>query len=467
MRSGKPDPNGKLPLKDKIIYSSCIGLGVNMAPIVFSYYLTYFYTDVLEILPPIASFILLGSRIFDTITDLIMGITIDRITLKSGKYRGWLKIASVPMFVGLVLIFAPISEMSDRFKIFWAILTYGTYGAIWNTMAYGPSNAMLVNMTQNVKERAFIVGFREVFYNIGVVIVASLFMPMVNSFGKGNEGMGFFFAAMVAGAVALLAQIFNLIIQRKYELDEDGNPLQIGVTEDKGKSKCSMFSEIMYLRQNKPAILILIGIFAMNILMTIKGSLMIYVFKYYFAKENFYSLAMAFFTISAIMGALFIQFFVRWFRGSNQAFQVILIANIVVNIMYFLMCRIMGRENASVSIQFQSLFMIFCVCGFLQGVHYGFPNLLLPSTIDYGYKKTGRLQVGLINGINSLCISLASAIGGFLTAQMLSAIGYVPNIMQSESTLQGILVVSTLLPVVLMAFQLILQMILRRYREVF
>lgn len=177
MRSGKPDPNGKLPLKDKIIYSSCIGLGVNMAPIVFSYYLTYFYTDVLEILPPIASFILLGSRIFDTITDLIMGITIDRITLKSGKYRGWLKIASVPMFVGLVLIFAPFSEMSDRFKIFWAILTYGTYGAIWNTMAYGPSNAMLVNMTQNVKERAFIVGFREVFYNIGVVIVASLFMP--------------------------------------------------------------------------------------------------------------------------------------------------------------------------------------------------------------------------------------------------------------------------------------------------
>ena len=124
--------------------------------------------------------------------------------------------------------------------------------------------------------------------------------------------------------------------------------------------------------------------------------------------------------------------------------------------MYFLMCRIMGRENASVSIQFQSLFMIFCVCGFLQGAHYGFPNLLLPSTIDYGYKKTGRLQVGLINGINSLCISLASAIGGFLTAQMLSAIGYVPNIMQSESTLQGILVVSTLLPVVLMAFQLIL-----------
>ena len=46
-------------------------------------------------------------------------------------------------------------------------------------------------------------------------------------------------------------------------------------------------------------------------------------------------------------------------------------------------------------------------------------------------------------------------------------IGYVPNIMQSESTLQGILVVSTLLPVVLMAFQLILQMILRRYRGVF
>lgn len=58
------------------------------------------------------------------------------------------------MFVGLPLVFLNIPGVSMKLKIVWAILTYGSYGAIFNTMAYVPSSAQLVNMTQNVEERA-------------------------------------------------------------------------------------------------------------------------------------------------------------------------------------------------------------------------------------------------------------------------------------------------------------------------
>ena len=57
-------------------------------------------------------------------------------------------------------------------------------------MAYVPSSAQLVNMTQNVEERASIIGIKEVFYNIGVVLVSSLFLPMVALFGNGSESRG-------------------------------------------------------------------------------------------------------------------------------------------------------------------------------------------------------------------------------------------------------------------------------------
>lgn len=454
----KPDPDGRLPWKDKIIYSGCIGLGVNMAPIVFSYYLTYFYTDVFGLAAAVASFVLLGSRIFDTVTDFIMGVTIDKVTLKSGKYRGWLKIACVPMFIGLTLIFAPFAHMSDGFKIFWAILTYGTYGAIWNTMAYGPSNAMLVNMTRNVGERATMVGFREVFYNIGVVIVTALFIPMVQLFGQGDESKGFFCASIVVGGIAFIAQLANLVIQRKYELHEDGSPRMIGAEKESEERKYSLKEEVKYLGKNHPAIIVLVGIFAMNILMTVKGSLMIYTFKYYFMDEAFYSVARGFFTVAAIVGALLIQFLIKWFKGSNRAFKVVLVANIVMNVIYFVMCKKMGPEGSGAALHFGTLFVVFVICGLLQGAHYGFPNLLLPSTIDYGYAKTGRLQIGLINGVNSLCISLASAVGGFFTAQVLNLIGYVPNVMQTEKVMNGILTGAVLIPVILMAIQLVLQL---------
>lgn len=454
----RPDIHAELPLKDKLVYSSCIGLGVNMAPIVFSYYLTYFYTDVFGIAAGVASFVMLGSRVFDTITDFIMGVTIDKVTLKSGKYRGWLKIACVPMFIGLTLIFAPFAHMSDGFKIFWAILTYGTYGAIWNTMAYGPANAELVNMTVNIEERAKIIGFREVFYNVGVIIVSAFFIPMVNLLGRGNESLGFFLASAVVGLLALISQLANIRIQRKYELNEDGSPIDLGNVEEDKEHGYSLREELKYLVMNKPALIVLIGIFAMNILMTIKGSLMIFTFKYYFMDGNFYSVAMGFFTVAAIAGAMLIQKLIKWFKGSNNAFKVVLTLNIIVNIIYFVLCKLMGTDDAGRSMHFGLIFVIFVLCGLLQGAHYGFPNLLLPSTIDHGYEKHGKLQIGLINGVNSLCISMASAVGGFITAQILSFIGYVPNVAQSEYALNGILISAVLIPVALMIFQLIMQM---------
>ena len=52
----------KLPVKDKVIYSGCMGLGNLLASVVFGYYLTYFYTDVVGLPAVIAGFILLGSR---------------------------------------------------------------------------------------------------------------------------------------------------------------------------------------------------------------------------------------------------------------------------------------------------------------------------------------------------------------------------------------------------------------------
>ena len=141
-----------------------------------------------------------------------------------------------------------------KLKIVWAILTYGSYGAIFNTMAYVPSSAQLVNMTQNVEERASIIGIKEVFYNIGVVLVSSLFLPMVALFGNGSESRGFFFAALAVASVAIVTQIANIVIQKKYELNQDGTSRVLGQTPD-GAKKESLFAEFKYLVKNKPCLL--------------------------------------------------------------------------------------------------------------------------------------------------------------------------------------------------------------------
>lgn len=446
----------KLPMRDKLIYSSCMGMGNLLASVVFGYYLTYFYTDVVGIPSVTAGFVLLGSRCFDAFTDFAMGVTIDRVTLKKGKYRGWLRLATFPMFIGLPLIFLNLPNVELHAKVIWAVITYGTYGAIFNTMAYVPSSAQLVNMTRNIEERASIIGWKEVFYNVGVVLVSALFLPMVQLFGGENESRGFFLAALAIAAVAFSTQTANIVIQKKYELNRDGT----SKVPDKtlGEKKTSMMVEFYYLLRNRPALIVITGILLMNILTAARSGLMIYIFEYYFLNKDFYSIAMAGFTGVSILGALLIQWLVRFFKDSNRTFLLASAACIAMNALFFTICRNMTPEQAGSSIHFGVLFAIFLLCGILQGAYFGLPNLLVTNTIDYGYAKTRRNQTGLIYGCNALAISLGAALGGFVVSLVLDAVEYVPNVPQTAATLNGLLAGTILLPAILMVVHLLLHL---------
>ena len=162
MRSNAtPGSGGGIPFYDKFVYALSSGFSSNLAVYIFSYYLTFFLVDIRGLPARLAGFIILGSRVFDTVTDFLIGMLIDRTHFKSGKYRGWIKLGMIPMLVGLPLIFADLGQLSMTVKIIWTVITYGLYGSVFTTILYTPTNAQLVNMTRDVEERSSIVGLRE------------------------------------------------------------------------------------------------------------------------------------------------------------------------------------------------------------------------------------------------------------------------------------------------------------------
>ena len=86
------------------------------------------------------------------------------------------------------------------------------------------------------------------------------------------------------------------------------------------QKKESLFAEFKYLVKNKPALLVIVGILLMNILMAVKGGLMITCLKYYFMNEAFYSVAMAGFTVASIVGATADTVVCAPVQDSNRAF---------------------------------------------------------------------------------------------------------------------------------------------------
>lgn len=458
--NSKIQKGGLIPFKDKVIWASCDGMGTLLAWNIFASYLTYYFTDICGIALALAGNIILIARSVDTITDFLIGIAIDRVNWKSGKYRGWLKLGILPMTIGLPLIFAPLDGMSMGFRIGWIIVIYGTYGCIWNTIVCAPTHAQLVNMTTNVEERSSAIGIREVFFNVGMFLVSASFLPMVKFFGKGNESKGFFCAAIVFALIGFVSMGANFLAQKKYELNADGSSRIMTDQTEKSKekgAKGNLLQELLLVLKNRPAVIILISVLLVNILMTVKSALMVYSFKYYFDLENFYAVAMGVFTVSTIVGALLIKSFVRLFKDSSRAFIGVMILSILFNTAFYVVCQIMGPTGAAASLQFGLLFFILIISGVFQGAHYGFANLMVPSVIEYGFWLTGKLQTGLIYGIYALDISLGAALGGKFTTSILDAVNYVPNVTQTDAARNGILFGTIMIPVILTAAQLLLQ----------
>lgn len=93
--------------------------GLNIAYIMVNTYLLIFYTDVAGLSTGVAAQLFLLSKIFDAVTDYLVGKYVDRTETKMGKARPWM-LAGIPVLaVGMILVFvSPNFSMTG--KIIWA-----------------------------------------------------------------------------------------------------------------------------------------------------------------------------------------------------------------------------------------------------------------------------------------------------------------------------------------------------------
>ena len=119
-------------------------------------YLNQFYVDVLKI-GGIAGGLFLVllpilSKVFDAVTNLLMGMIIDRTRTRQGKVRPWVLIAGPCVtFAGIMLYCVP--KMSTIGQAIWVAVSYNLYFAFAFTM-YNMTQSLLVPLsTRNTKQR--------------------------------------------------------------------------------------------------------------------------------------------------------------------------------------------------------------------------------------------------------------------------------------------------------------------------
>ena len=189
--------------------------GANVIVAMCSTFLTAYYTDTVGIAAAAVGTMMLLTRIFDGITDLIMGAIVDKTHTKWGKARPWILWTAPFMAIALVLVFNVPGGMSSGNKLLYAYLTYIFQNCIVYTANNLPYNALLSRMTLDVQDRGSAASMRFVMTQLTTLVINAVTAGLLAT-------VGWLWLSIVYGIVAMIMFIISFMGTREHigeELD--------------------------------------------------------------------------------------------------------------------------------------------------------------------------------------------------------------------------------------------------------
>ena len=437
----------KLPVRTKIIFGSADLFGGGALNLVGFYYLI-FLTDVMQIRPAVAGGIMLISKLWDAVSDPLMGLITDRTRSRLGRRRPWFIAAIFTVFLAVALLWFPANPESEGARIAWATFAYLFFSTVSTTVMV-PYLSMQPLLTDDYQERTSLNAFKMAFSFIAAIIAATLPMAIVASFDDLRRGwmtMGLIFALIYA-----LPWIGLALHIKEQDNRNDPPPPPFRLADFIAPLRIRCFR-------------ILIGIYLGTFLaMDIQSTVIAYWVTYVFGRPE---------ELSTILGALvfsqivFLPVLVRLSRKSDKnriLTWCALLWLVAVSVIAFL----------PASVPLPLLVLIAVLAGFGLGGSVVLPWTMYPDTTDVGRLVSGRDNAGAFSGLMTFFRKAASALALFLVGFVLEFAGYIKplqqqvdgvtrniNQTQPESALLAIRLVLCLMPLLLLLMVMILS---RRY----
>lgn len=144
--------------------------------------LTLFYTDYVGINPATVGLVMLLSRLFDGVSDLVMGIIVERTNSKWGKSRPWILWMSIPYALSAVLLFT-VPHTTGIVQAVYLFVTYNFCTTICYTAINLPYGSLSAMMTRISSERDMLSIVRMGLSPIGRIVAVTFTLPLVKLFG--------------------------------------------------------------------------------------------------------------------------------------------------------------------------------------------------------------------------------------------------------------------------------------------
>ena len=402
----------RLPFKEKLSYG--IGdLASNILLDIGTLYLLKFYTDVLGLPGTYGGIIFLISKFFTAFTDMGTGIMLDsrRKIGPKGKFRPFILYASFPVTLLAIANFVG-TPFDVTGKTVMATILFMLYGLFFSMMncSYG---AMIPAITKNPNERAQLAAYRQGGATIGLLICTVAFIPLQSLFS--DSTVGYACAALMFSIGGFIFMMLCYIGVKEHYVDTAPTGHKASIL----KSFCAIF-------RNPPLLVLCIANLCTLAAFNIKLAIQVYYTQYVLNDINLLSW-MGFFSMGCILvGVLLVPLTVKCF-GKKQVYLAGMVLWAVGDILNYF-----WGSNSFTFVMFSCV--AFFGTAFVNSLNWA----LVPDTVDYGEWKTGIRAEGSVYTGYTFFRKISAALAGFLPGIMLTQIGYVPNIAQSDATLQGL-----------------------------
>lgn len=429
-----------ISIREKIGY----GLGDTASNIVFQVvinFLLVFYTDVFGISAAAAGTLLLVVRIFDGITDPLVGGMADRTRTRWGRYRPYLLLMALP-YAGLAVLAFTTPDLGDNGKLVYAYITYTLLMTVYTAINI-PYSALGGVITEDTTERASIQSYRFAMAMVGGALVSALTLPLVNLLGQGDKAFGYQMAMAVMAAIAALCFFICFWSTRERVAPEEA-------TEPKGNIAKNFAGDFFNLFRNSQWAIIAVATFFLLVLVAMRGAVTPFYVTYYFQSENLVSMFVTLPMLAGVAGAVSTNFLTKRFCKA-RLFNWSMIGVIVTHAALLPL----GRDQVYLALA------LAMAANFVHMIAIPLIFSMVPDTVDWFAQKGHPKKMAMAYSGHLMALKLGLAFGGACAGWLLGYFDYVPNAEQSERTLNGIVLIYAAGPVVC---TLITMAVFRYYR---
>ena len=402
----------RLPVGKKIGFGIA-DIGGNLFFTAMGFWTLTYLTDTVYLAPALAGTAVMTAKIWDAVTDPIVGFFSDNTRTRFGRRRPYLLFGALPFGLSIWLFFTKPAFTGQTALFWWALLMLCLVNTAM-TLVNIPYSALTPELTSDYNEQTSLNAYRFLCAGIGTILGAVIVIPIVNMFP--SKVAGFSAAGAAIGAVILVTTLITF-----FSVKETAVP-----PKNVNEKAADFFSAYRSMFKNS-AYTVLLAVFVLHITaLNFLQGMVVYYLKYIYQAEAFSSTIMGVLLITAII-SIPLAAKCSNLLGKNFSYRIGLAVLCLSTMIIFFMGHRIGLIGLAV---------LFVCAGVGVGFAFATPWAMLPDAI--AWRQDTVHNEGCYYGVWTFASKLGQAVSTGVSGFILSAVGYRADTIQSPDTVFAI-----------------------------